>query len=470
MRRKEIIREWLDAAQWFLPFVAGALAVLMFVGLSRINPSPGSLLGHLEFQGSGSQARDLLLAVTGTVVTTIALVMGLSVVALTTASMQYSPRLLRNFLRDRINQGVQSVFLATFAYCAAGLYVVGIGPNSDENFPRVAVSFAIVLLFLSLGAVVVFSDHLSHSLQVDAIMQRVEERSVSLIRHFSGVSDAQVVSVEAARAPDWSVPVRARTSGYIVTAHPETLLPVAVRYGVSMRLTRRIGEHIVAGRTIADIWAVGPDAELPDLTVFAKALDDAVGIGFERTQQQDVAMGIRQLVDAACKALSPAVNDPYTAVQAIDHMAVIFAELAKHPLGPQVAQQGDSLVIVPSRRFEDYLGTMCGLVRRYGSSEPTVALALLALLNDCAVVVRRDWPRLLAVADQAWLVTSDAKREIRQPLDFAPVKAANRALIARIERYQAALPAPQRVHRTRGAEAETGVPDSPELVPDPLAD
>lgn len=439
MRRVERLREWASAALWVYPFLAGALGVLGFLALWRFDPADGTLLAALEFGGTGSQARDLLMTITGTVVTTIALVMGLSVVALTTASMQYSPRLLRNFLRDTTNRQVLSVFMATFAYCASGLYVVGIGPDADTSFPRLGVSLSIVLLFLSLGAVVVFADHLSHSLQVDSIMQRVERHSLGVVRRITPAEDARVC-LDFPTPPAWAVPVIAKSSGYVVTAHPEDLLPVALAHGVSLRLTRRVGEHIVAGRTLADIWTPSASDPVPDLKVFAHALDDAVGIGFERTQQQDIAMGVRQLVDAACKALSPAINDPYTAVQAIDHMSVIFAELAKHPLGPVVVRQGDSLVIVPSRRFQDYLATMCGLVRRYGSAEPSVSLALLRLLNDCAVVARHDWERLLAIADQAWLVTADAKRDIRQALDFRPVKTANRELIARIEKYRAALP------------------------------
>lgn len=438
MGRVERVRERADAALWLLPFAAGGVGVVAFAALAQLFPPPGTLLAALEFAGSSSQARDLLVTITGTVVTVIAIVLGLSVVALTTASAQYSPRLLRNFLRDRTNQGVLSVFLATFAYSAAALYVVGIHPDAADDFPRVAVSGSIVLLFLSLGAVVIFTNHLSHSLQVDEIMRRVERDSLRVVRRIKPAQDAQV-ALEAPEPPRWSIPIKARSSGYVVTAHPEALLPVAVAHNVSLRLTRRVGEHIVAGRTLADIWAPTAGDPLPDVRVLEHALDDAVGIEFERTQQQDVAMGIRQLVDAACKALSPAVNDPYTAIQAVDHMSVIFAELARHPLGPVVAREGTSVVVVPSRRFEDYLATMCGLVRRYGASEPTVCLALLRLLHDCAYVARHDWDRLLAIADQAWLITADAKREIRQPLDFRPVKAANRELIARLERYQAAL-------------------------------
>jgi uncharacterized membrane protein len=428
--RREAFAEYAGAALWVLPFTAGAAAIVAGVVLSHVPAEPGMWIYAISFQGSASQARDLLSAITGTIVTVIALVLGLSVVALQLASTQYSPRLLRNFLRDRPNQIVLSVFMATFTYTAAGLYTVGLGGEGDP-FPRLAVSGSIIALFASLGCVVVFADHLSHSIQVDAIMRRVERDSLDVVRHLRGEVD--YVPPEP---PPWSVPIPAAASGYIVTAHPEVLLPLAVRYGVSISLTRRVGEHVVQGRTLAEIWRRHREDPLPDLAVFEEALDQAIGIGFERTRQQDLAMGIRQLVDAACKALSPAVNDPYTAVQAIDHMSVIFAELGRHALGPVVAYQGDVAVVVPSRRFEEYLATMCGLVRRYGASEPTVALALLRLLENSAVVVRHDWNRLRNIAEQAKLIVADAERETRQPADVPPVKAAEEALLRRIERYR----------------------------------
>jgi len=129
---------------------------------------------------------------------------------------------------------------------------------------------------------------------------------------------------------------------------------------------------------------------------------------------------MRQLVDVACKALSPAVNDPYTAVQAVDHLSVIFCALAQRPLGNYVVRAGNgAAVIVPGRRFPDYLAAMCGLIRRYSSREPTVAHALLRLLGNCAAVTRDDPGRYAAIEEQARIVIADAEREVAQPLDLA---------------------------------------------------
>jgi uncharacterized membrane protein len=422
MIRREAIREYATGSLWVLPGVSALAALLLGFTVSQINIAPGSPLAPLAFQGTADDARTLLSNITGTVVTVIALVLGLTVVALQLSSTQFSPRLLRNFLRDRPNQVVLSTFLATFAYSAAGLYTVGLAAGArTENFPRLAVSGAIVLLFASLAMVVYFADHLAHSIQVDAIGRRVERDTVTVVSGRLGD-----VEHTGPAAPSWSIPLLASKSGYLQTVHPELLLPLASRHRVHVRLRVRVGEHIVAGTILGWIWAPSADDPAPDPGVFHRAAENAVRIGFERTLEQDAAFGIRQLVDMACKALSPAINDPYTAVQAVDHLSVIFCALATRPLGDYVAADptGPGMVIVPGRRFGDYLATMCGLIRRYGCREPTLSIALFRLLNNCAAVLPEQSDRWGPISEQADLILMDAIREIPQPADVIAVRTA----------------------------------------------
>ncbi len=407
-----VLREYVRGSLWVLPTLSVLAALAVGAVLSSVSIGPRS---PLAFQGTPDDARTLLFGITGTMVTVIALLLGLAVVALQLSSTQFSPRLLRNFLRDRPNQVVLSAFVATFAYSAAGLYTVGVsGGNRTAAFPRLAVSGAIVLLFVSLGLLVFFADHLVHSIQVDAIMETVQRSTLAVIRDglLTGGQESPAV-------PAWAVAVMSRRSGYVQAAHPGTLLPHAARYGVCLRLRPRVGEHVVAGTTLAWIWRASAGDPAPDPQAFARVLDAGVRIGFERTLEQDAAFGIRQLVDVACKALSPAVNDPYTAVQAVDHLSVIFCTLARRPLGNHVARDGGgAAVIVPGRRFGEYLAVMCGLIRRYGAGEPTVAHALLRLLSSCAAVAADDPERCAAIEEQARIIVSDAEREVAQPADL----------------------------------------------------
>ena len=430
MMNREALREYASGALWVLPGIAGLVALGVGSLMSQIEVASDSPLSRFAFQGTADDARALLVAISGTVVTTIALVLGLTVVALQLSSTQFSPRLLRNFLRDRPNQVVLSIFVATFAYSAAGLYTVGVQAGTRvEVYPRLAVSIAVLLLFVSLAAVVYFADHLAHSIQIDAITRRAELGTLAVIRSFPDHSEQDTAS-----APDWAVPVIGSRSGYVQTVHPELVLPLATRHAATVRLRPHVGEHVVSGTVFAWVWRPSPDDPRPDPGAFQQVLAQAVRIGFERTLEQDVGFGIRQLADVACKALSPAINDPYTAVQAIDHLKVIFCELSPHPLGDMVERDpsGRGKVIIPGRRYEELLSITFGLIGRYGAREPTVLLALLRLLDTCTDLIGDDARRLSAIDDQAALLLDRAEANIEEPADLLPVRAAAEALRTRV--------------------------------------
>jgi uncharacterized membrane protein len=133
---REALREYATGSLWLFPGVSAATALVLGWVVSGIDIDPQSVWALFAFQGTADDARALLIAVTGTVVTVIALVLGLTVVALQLSSTQFSPRLLRNFIRDRPNQLVLSVFSAAFAYSAAGLYTVSVSSGArTESYP-----------------------------------------------------------------------------------------------------------------------------------------------------------------------------------------------------------------------------------------------------------------------------------------------------------------------------------------------
>jgi uncharacterized membrane protein len=405
--RWDAARERARGSLWVIPTASVLGALVLGELLARIDVGPSS---PLAFQGTADDARSLLTAISGTMITVIAVVLGLAVVALQLSSTQFSPRLLRNFLRDRANQVVLGVLVGTFAYSAGGLFTVGVsgGERSDE-FPRFAVSVAIGLLFLSLALLAVFADHLAHSLQVDHIMRVVERNALPVIRSDLFASDGELPV-----PPAWAVEVPLRQ-----------LLSAATTQQVTVRLRPHVGEHVVEGAPLAWVWTATPEEPPPAAALLAATLDRAVRVGFERTLEQDLGLGFRQLADPACKALSPAVNDPYTAIQAVDHLTVLFAALASRPVGDHLARDAGGTVrlAVPGRRFAEILSITVGLVRRYGAAEPSVVQALLRLLTTCAVRVGHDPGRWDAIEEQARLVVADAERSEPNPADLAAVRA-----------------------------------------------
>jgi uncharacterized membrane protein len=416
MLQRDALREYARGSLWVLPTTCVLVALVIGSVLSRVNVGPRSILA---FQGTAEDARTLLITISATMVTVIALLLGLAVVALQLSSTQFSPRLLRNFLRDRPNQLVLGLFVGTFVYSAAGLYTVGVsaGQRSDE-FPRFAVTVAIVLLFISLALLVFFADHLAHSLQVDHILRVVERNTLPVIHRLHATGE------RLPARPEGAVSIPAQKSGYVQVIHARSLLAAAIAHGVTIRVRPRAGEHVVAGTTLAWFWPAGPDYAMADAYGLTAAVNADVRVGFERTLEQDPGFGLRQLIDPACKALSPAVNDPYTAIQAIDHLAVLFAALAARPLGNQVLRASDGaggMVMLPGWSFSGLLGSTVGLIRRYGASEPTIVQALLRFLSSTLVATGEEPERWAAIESEARLLVVDAERAVPQPADLQMV-------------------------------------------------
>lgn len=413
--RREALWEYLRGALWVLPTLAVIVTLAVGYALAAVD-APAT--GPLVFQGTADDARTLLIAIASTMATVIALVLGLTVVTLQLASTQFSPRLLRNFLRDRTNQALLSVFVATFAYSSAGLYTVGVsaGQRVDE-FPRLAVSMALVLLFLSLVALIAFVHHLAHSIQLDEVMARVERNTLRVIGH--DLPTLGVTGEPLPEVPDGAVAVPAYRTGYVQTMHPEVLLPAAVAHDLTICGAAMVGQYVIAGSPLLWCWGGAPGA-----LDGAGVIRDAVRIGFERTTEQDVAFGVRQLADIAMKALSAAINDPYTATQAIEHLGVLLAALAGHPLGNQHIrdEHGAARVSIPGRDLAYFLDLAIGQVRRCRPTETGVIRAVLRALADtgrfCPDAERREM-----VAEQIRLVVKGAAAHVEEPADLAPVRA-----------------------------------------------
>ena len=428
MIRRDVWREYSRGSLWLLPVVAVVVSVGLGAVLSRINVSPDSLLA---FQGTADDARNLLIGISSTMVTVIALLLGLAVVALQLSSTQFSPRLLRNFLRDRPNQVVLSVFVGTFGYSAAGLFEVGVsGGERVTEFPRFAVTVAVGLLFLSLGLLVFFADHLAHSIQVDQVMRVAENATLDVIRKLPTGGERMETPPPGAHV------VAARSSGYVQVTYVAALRRTAAAHRVRIRLRPRVGEHVVAGTVLAWVWPTDDRSHVPP--GLDAAVTEAVRIGFERTLEQDPGLGMRQLCDAACKALSPAINDPYTAIQAIEHLSVLYRALAARPPADVVVHAPQGLVMIPSRSFTEHLALGVGLIRRYGAAEPTVIVALLRLLTTALEACGHAREHRAAITEQADLLVSAAQREIAEPADLALVHSERAALDHALETRTAA--------------------------------
>jgi uncharacterized membrane protein len=210
----------------------------------------------------------------------------------------------------------------------------------------------------------------------------------------------------------------------------EWLLAGAVAAGVSVRVRPRPGEHVVAGTTLGWVWTDPPGPGRVDVVRLGGLLHEAVRIGFERTLEQDPGFGLRQLIDAACKALSPRSTTRTRPSRPSTTSRCCTPSWPARPLGDRLVHSPDGSVAVsvPGRSFAALLALGVGLIRRYGAAEPTVIRALLQLLAACLAASGNDPARWTAIEAEAALLVADAERETAQPADLQIVHAAAQRL------------------------------------------
>jgi len=423
-------REELRESLWVIPTAAVVTALALGYGLSLVEVSPDGPLDRYLFQGDAETARGLLSVFIGAFVTVTGVVFSSTIVALQIASQQFSPRLLRTFLRDGGTQGTLAAFLAVLAYMVAVLQ--GLSPEQSQT-PAVAMTVALVLSLANVGVLVYFVHHITRSIRVEAIMLGVERETVRAIRQAYPEPADGAEPPATADPPPEATSVVAQASGYIQAVDVAKLVEVLVAAGACVQLHAKVGTHVARGELLAWMWPLARDGSLEDPDRLVDAVQEALELGFDRDMQQEVTFGLGQLVDISNKALSPAVNDPRTAVESIHHLGVILCELGSRRLGWLVGtdERGRPRVLVQRPSFSEYLGLACDQPRRYGAKEPVVMGALLDLLGNCAPSV--DPSRKEDLRRHVRLVLADAEREIAQPADIERIRAKASTAEARIE-------------------------------------
>ncbi|WP_454296433.1 DUF2254 domain-containing protein [Salana multivorans] len=449
-------REKLGGSLWLIPLLVTIVALALGWWLGRLTGRPGGPLGTISFPGGPEEARRILITVATATISVFAVVVGLTLVALQIASNRYSPRLARSILRDRPTQVVLGLFVATFAYNASGLYTVG--QNGDEaEYPRLAVTVGIVLLSLCIAALVYYVDRVAHTIQLHWILHtarigasRAIKRGPAGIRRPTGRSDRTGIRAmidNGVERPSTAIRIAGEESGYVQRLRPEPIIRAAAVADVVVWLEPGIGYHTVAGTALAWAWRphgarTSPDVPLSpaDAQNLAEAVRRSVTIGWARSAYLDISLSAIELVDVAL--LSMHIFDYHTVEQSTAELSVLLCELAPLDLGPETFtdSSGTIRLVVPARKFRDYLDLACGEIRRKGASEPVVLLALVRLLRAVGLVAGPT--RADDVEVQLDLVRSAARRSISETYDADRVLAAVDEASEAIRRRNARLADP----------------------------
>lgn len=372
---------------WFLPTCTAVVAYAVSRSLLALD-------GHLDLSSAPALLPEsdpetmATVAATATagMLTFLAVVFSTTLVAVQLASSQYSPRVVRVFVRSRVTQAALAVFLSTFVVSLNAL--AGSGAARSVRAPVLTLTLMYVLLLATVAMFVVFFHRIVRLLRVQYLFLSISKEAHDVLDAELPIAAATVAAEAPTPDPDPQVLRHSGRPSSIQAADLAGLASMAARTGdrTWIEMHVRVGDHLGWGVRIASVHH-------GDETV-TSSIERHLVTGGERTQRQDTAFGIRQLVDAASRALSPAVNDPTTAVQAIHRMTDLLARVVGRPDPTPWFTDTDDVVRVwmDQDGFERLAVLAFTEVTRYGADAPQVVRALRAAyahLDDLAAAEHR---------------------------------------------------------------------------------
>lgn len=406
---------------WVVPggvIVAGILLAVACLQLDRSGRVPQALLDSVwMYNGGATGARTLLGAVAASSIGVAGTVFSITIAALSLAAGQMGPRLLRNFVRDRGNQLTLGTLLGTFTYALMVLRSVRATEEGDFT-PHFSLSVGIVLALCSVAMLVYFVGHVARRINVDTVIALVGADLQKSLRAARASNEERAAPEQT---PDWdrAVPVTSRRAGYLQQLDAAGLVEWASRHHAQLRLLVRPGHYVFPGSAVALV--------LPAVDGAAEALESALALASDRGSEDDVEHAIRQLVEVAMRALSPGINDPYTAVSVIDRLGTALCELrdVRLPHG-QYVRDGRLTLAVPTVDYDGLTDTMFHPLRQFAAGNPLVLIRMLEVLTAvCAC--EPDPARRATLQRHARLVMQDGARTIGSRSDLADLR----------QRYQA---------------------------------
>jgi len=445
-------REMLQTNFWLMPSLEVLASIALFAATLEVDRAVyhGTLrLPAWVEAGSADTAREILLAVAAAIMTVIGINFSVTIVTLTLASTQFGPRMLRNFIRDRGTQLTLGTFVATAVYCV--LVLVSIGPGEHGVFvPHLSVDVVFLLVLVDLAVLIYFLHHIAVQIQLPFVIASIAHD----LRHYVEVRrpdipqfsrDQKLDTDELAALIDTiessGAMIGNPKGGYLQAIRYDKLVRATTAADAVVRLPYRPGHFLVEGRKLASVWP--PEAA----DRMSRSLKRAQVTGPVRTLAQDPAFGIDQLVEIAIRALSPAVNDTFTALTCVDWLGNTLCKLAREWTPAQVYRDraGTVRVICDQVSVERLVQRSFNKIRQASRGMPALLMrqleALTALLEQ---TTDTDLARVLM--DQAAMILRANLESVPEESDRADVEGRYSAL-ARVHARLRTEPAPKGLHQ-----------------------
>jgi uncharacterized membrane protein len=424
----------LSSRFWFIPTLLVSGAVALFFFTQYLDQAISADIPDLPvvFSGGPAAARSVLSAIAGSLITAVTTAFSLTIVTLQLASSNYSPRVLSSFVSDRGVQAVLGTYLATFLYALLVLRIVRDPEGGTGSFtPVISMTVAVVLALVCVALLVYFIAHVVDLIQSSTIVRMAHGDSVQAIEELGDLPASGEDDPEEPASPKDRPELRAllsrepfilraRRSGYVQALDVEGLARAVAGDGqagttVVVEAPFGPGAFVAAGLPLVRVW---PGRK----PISEDGVYGAFSFGKERSFGQDFAFGFRQLSDVALKGVSPGVNDPTTAMQAMDRMEAVFVALGGKAMPPRVREFDGGCLIVEAGfyGFEDAVGLAFDQLRRasFTSGQVAVLERLLEVIGR-SMEANRQADRRRALWARARTIAASAPDGVSNPYDAA---------------------------------------------------
>lgn len=415
---------------WFLPLIIIMIGIGLSVGLiytdSIINYQSVGVFLHF-FTGGVESARIILSTIAGGMLGVAGIVFSITLVALTLASSQFGSRILRNFMHDRINQIVLGTYLATFTYCLIILRSVK-SENGYEFIPNISVLFAIVMAVFNIFLLIIFIHHISISIQADHVIGNITDFMNRRIKFlFPEIKDRKAKSSgdknfeKIKRMLPEEGFIFPERSGYLQIIDFDQLLEMATKNNLLLELKKKQGDFLTEKTEMIRVYS----KEVCKEDIKQKIASCCI-LGKIRSPSQDAEFAIHQLVEIAARALSPGINDPYTAISCIDNLTSALCYLTDAEFPPEYYYDEDEelRIVAKPLNFNGIMDAAFNQIRQYGDGNPPVLIRLMEALNTIHKFTRNAQQKG-AVERHIQMVLNAAETSLKEPNDLRDLKDRN---------------------------------------------
>lgn len=426
MKKLQYLWEKINASFWFVPILMLSITIGSAMGLlyfdSQIHLTHDGALRYL-LPASVDSARSLLTIVAGAMIGVAGTVFSITLVVLTLASSQLGSRLVRNFMYDKLNQIVLGTYVSSFVYCL--IILSSLKDNEGFHFvPAISVIIALGSAIAGIILLIVFIHHVSMSIQSDKVISDI---SASMSKSIRKLFPEEIGQEEEKPAPDinslpqqyaFSLEVRCKSSGYLQSIYGEGLLAQAEENECVIIMNHRPGDFIVQDMVLCEVLCNKECSK----EMYEEIQDDFI-IGKVRTPIQDAEFSIDQMVEVAARALSPGVNDPYTAIACIDNLTSVICYLTgvEFPSPYRYDSQGKLRIIADNYTFSGMLNAAFNQIRQYGEGSPSVMIRLMESMKTINTFARNKNQKEL-ILQHAEMIMKAAERTFSEKRDLDDMK------------------------------------------------